>query len=154
MLSAEIYLKRIWLLFVAMADDSVYGASSAEQYLQRIWSLLAQSNTGILYAPAIPTQTDINTTSHILELADVGVILASQHSSATTITIPLNSSVAIPVGTVIGVEQHGTGSLSISPAAGVVLNSLNGNTTLSGQWAAAALRKISTDEWLLVGALI
>lgn len=69
-------------------------------------------------------------------------------------TIPANSSVAFPVGACIYVGSRDTATLSISPAGGVTLTSVNasGNSdqdvTAGGM---AALVKVATNEWLISG---
>jgi hypothetical protein len=43
--------------------------------------------------------------------------------------------------------------VSISPTAGVTLESKAGERKISGQFGSVALKKIGTDEWVLVGSL-
>jgi len=69
-------------------------------------------------------------------------------------TVPPNTTFPAPVGTVVAFIQQSTGSLEFDPGAGVTLNSKNNNRKLAGQWSSAALQKISTNEWVLVGDLI
>jgi hypothetical protein len=72
-------------------------------------------------------------------------------SSAVTITIPLNSSVAFPVKSRIDIFQAGSGQITISPTSGVTLNSKSSRRKIFGQYSAATLIKVGTDEWILIG---
>jgi hypothetical protein len=73
------------------------------------------------------------------------------------IDIPLNSSVAFPVGTQINIVQSGSGQT-------IIRDSVNGGTSgvtvratpgkrLRATWSVATLLKRSTNEWLLMGDL-
>lgn len=75
------------------------------------------------------------------------------NSSPVLVTVPLNSSVAFPIGTQIDYVQEGSGLVTISPAVGVTINSYLGYLTLMGQNTGATLIKTGTDTWDLVGQL-
>lgn len=100
---------------------------------------------------AINAQTG---TSYTLVLADAGKLVTLSNSSAITLTVPTNASVAYPVGTVIAVAQLGAGLVSIAGASGVTINGVTpGDDDLTGQWATASLTKLATDTWLLSGGI-
>jgi hypothetical protein len=99
------------------------------------------------------TPSNAQTGDYTLVLADKGKVLRINSSSNRTVTIPLNSSVAFPVDTEIAILRYGTGTVSISPTAGVTLESKAGERKISGQYASVAIKKIGTDEWVLVGSL-
>jgi hypothetical protein len=90
-------------------------------------------------------------TSYTLALADAGKMEAFTSSSAVTITIPLNSSVTFPVKTRIDILQAGSGQITISPTSGVTLNSKSNRRKIFGQFSAATLIKVGTNEWTLIG---
>lgn len=93
-------------------------------------------------------------TNYTLVLSDAGKTVEQSNSSANTITIPANASVAYPVGADVAVVQTGTGVLSIATAAtGVVVNSRGGLTDSAGQYAVLWLYKQATDTWILTGDL-
>ena len=79
------------------------------------------------------------------------------NGSANTLTIPLNSSVAYPVGAQINVLQTGTGATTIVVTAGVTLNctpQVSSNAAkLRAQWSSVTLIKRATDTWVAVGDL-
>ena len=99
-----------------------------------------------------PSTNEQAATSYTLDVSDEGKIVASLSASPTTFQVGATLSALLPVGAVIGVEQHGTGALSVE-GVGQTVYSLDGSLTLAGQWACAALRKIAADTWVLAGAL-
>jgi hypothetical protein len=70
------------------------------------------------------------------------------------LTIPLNSSIAFPIGTKIDVTQYGAGATTITATGGVTIRSFTSFLKLAGQYAACTLVKIGTDEWYCYGNLI
>ncbi len=92
--------------------------------------------------------------SYILALTDINKVVEMSVASANTLTIPPNSSVAFPIGTVIEVLQYGVGQTTLTPGAGVTIRSEGSKLKTTAQYAQAALRKIDTDEWIAAGSLI
>jgi hypothetical protein len=86
-------------------------------------------------------------------LADADTFIRFTSSSAVTFTIPPNSSVAFPTGTVIEMAQAGAGALSVAAGAGVTINSRSSDLTLAGQYAVAFVKKVDTDTWIMNGDL-
>lgn len=113
-------------------------------------------STNDLYQPngKLTGQTATASSSYTLALTDAGKIIEITNSSANTITVPLNSSAAFPLNTVITLVSGGTGQTTISPAVGVTINSYGSKRKLSGQWSMATLIKKSTDTWWLAGDLM
>lgn len=110
-------------------------------------------------AAAVPVLLNSQTGgSYTLVLSDAGKVVEGNNASANTVTIPLNSSVAFPIGTQLTVLQAGTGQTTINVASGVTLNAgLQGTTNtakLRAQWSAAVLIKRSTDTWVASGDLV
>jgi hypothetical protein len=73
-------------------------------------------------------------------------------SSGGTLTVPLNSSVAFPIGTAIDILQTGSSQVTIAPASGVTINATPG-LKLRTQWSSATLIKRSENTWLAMGDL-
>lgn len=114
-------------------------------------------STGWVGFTANPGYRPINAqtgTTYTLVLADAGKMVTCSNASAVTLTVPLNSSVAFPVGVEIDLVQTGVGKLTVAAAGGVTINSINSVYGMAGQYAGATLKKIATDTWLLVGALV
>jgi hypothetical protein len=76
----------------------------------------------------------------------------STSASAVNVTVPPNSSVAFPVGTVIELCQYGAGQITIVAGAGVTLRTASSLTTRV-QYSGASLRKRATNEWVVGGDL-
>lgn len=118
----------------------------------------ARTNLGVeigedvaAHTPSINAQTG---TSYTGVLSDEGKVVTMDNSSANTFTIPANSSVAYPTGTIINVIQKGSGTTTISGDTGVTVNGVSaGSGDISDQYAAAALLKVGTDEWIASGAI-
>jgi hypothetical protein len=99
----------------------------------------------------VPVST--KTGSYTLALSDAGAFIEINNSSATTITVPLESSVNFLIGTVIIVTRSGTGAMSVVGNSGVQINATPG-VNLRAQWSSATLIKRSSDSWILTGDLI
>jgi hypothetical protein len=113
------------------------------------------NGSGVSGNPTIESKaTTINTktASYTLVLADAGKAIEMNVSSANTLTIPPNSSVAFPVGTFINLAQIGSGNTTITPDVGVTISSRNG-LKLGGQYALATCYKRGTDVWICGGDL-
>lgn len=117
-------------------------------------SIQTQLDARALLSPLTNAQTG---TSYTLVLSDAGKYIEMNNASANVLTVPLNSSVAFPVGAEITVIQTGAGATTITPTAGVTVNyySLTGAATriIKSQWSAATLIKRATDSWVLIGNL-
>jgi len=97
--------------------------------------------------------------NYTLVLTDAGKYIANT-SSGTTVTVPPNSSVAFPVGTVVTiVNQNGAGNMFIAQGVGVTITlagtSTTGTRTLAGGaglYSVATLLKIATNDWVASGS--
>jgi hypothetical protein len=117
---------------------------------------IKEHQTAVLSTTRIPVRIVAKTASYTPVLADANKIIEVDSVSATTLTIPPNSSVAYDVGVVIGVYQHDVGTVSMAPGAGVTILSAiaqTGTRALSGRYSEGSLRKRDTDVWVLVGDL-
>jgi hypothetical protein len=92
-------------------------------------------------------------TTYTLVLTDVGKLITLSNGSSIAVTIPLNSSVAFPVGTQIDCVQIGAGKVTFS-GSGVTINSKGSNKSINGQYVGCSLIKTATDTWLILGDLI
>lgn len=130
-------------------DGDVYYNSVTQRLRVRAggaWVELAAAPTAV----APNTQTG---TTYTLVLADAGKAVEMNNALSNTLTVPPNSSVPFPVGTITEVMQLGAGPTTIAAGAGVTIRSRDTDLILSGQYATASLRKRATDEWVLAGDL-
>lgn len=90
------------------------------------------------------------TSSYVLILTDKDTKLVEMNSgSGNNLTVPLNSSVAFPVGTQIAIVQYGAGLTTVVASGGVTIHASSGVLTSPGQYCPMILEKIATDEWYL-----
>jgi hypothetical protein len=103
----------------------------------------------------VPSRTPIisKTASYTLTAeSERDSLIEVNSGSATTITIPLNSAVAYPVGTTLDILQTGAGQVTIAGDSGVTVNSTPG-LKLRTQWSSCTLFKRATDSWVVFGDL-
>jgi len=113
-----------------MAVTIIGGAASASSLLT------TNAQTGTTYTLVL---TDANNT--MVELSN---------AAAIALTVPLNSSVAWPVGSQINLLQTGAGQVTVAGASGVTVNATPG-LKLRAQYSGATLIKRGSDSWVLVG---
>jgi hypothetical protein len=97
-------------------------------------------------------ETSAQIASYTLVLADDGKVVELLNASPVTLTVPLNSTVAFPIGTQITILQTGAGQVTIQPTSGVTINA-NPGFKLRAQWTAGTLIKRATNTWVLLGDL-
>jgi hypothetical protein len=95
--------------------------------------------------------TNRQTASYTLALTDINDLVEMNVATANNLTVPLNSSVAFPIGTKIDIVQYGAGQTTVVATGGVTVRSAGGALKIVGQYSAATLVKIGTDEWYLIG---
>jgi hypothetical protein len=121
-------------------------------------TLTNKTATGLIYTQTLLTPS-FTTNAYTLVLGDQGdILLASNGSTAGTINIPTNASVAFPIGTQITIIQTGSGQLTIQAAS-------SGTTTVASTGASSTAPKLrainasatciktNTDTWYVVGDL-
>ncbi len=88
--------------------------------------------------------------THTLQASDAGKLLISR--DGTTIFLPTNASVPIPVGTRIDIANRKS-FLTVSPASGVTINSLAAAISFdAGNYQMGTIIKISADEWVFMSS--
>ena len=90
--------------------------------------------------------TDTKTGSHQLALEDSGKVLEFTNTALATVTVPNNSVVAFPVGTIIYICFVGSATLTLAPATGVTLSREGG----FGVNEEIYIRKRATNTWIVV----
>lgn len=97
--------------------------------------------------------TNTQTASYVLVLTDAGVMVEMNVASGNTLTVPPNSSVPFPVGTVIGWRQYGAGQITLTPGSGVTIRASGSKLKSAAQYSEGAFTKRATDEWVAAGDL-
>lgn len=143
-----------WKLFSSVEDEPTTTINFAQATYDTLVVGGIEYSDGLQSKQGVPSLTSINaqTASYTGVLTDRDKLVEINSSSATTFTIPLNSSVAYPVGTSFDVLQTGSGQVTIAGAAGVTVNSTPG-LKLRTQWSSATLFKRAEDTWVVFGDL-
>jgi hypothetical protein len=94
-------------------------------------------------------ETTERTSNHTLALSDAGMVIPMNSTSAATVTVPINTSVALPIGTVINVYNMSEEPVTIVGASGVTVR----NSGSLDQYGEVSLRKRATNEWVVAGNL-
>jgi hypothetical protein len=114
------------------------------------------SSGAVTLATSVATNAQTGTT-YTLALSDNGKLVTLANGSAIAVTIPLNSSVALPVGAVIIMAAYGAGAVTISGAGGVTVVS-NGATaatpTIRTTYSSVAAIQTTANNWLVIGDLL
>jgi hypothetical protein len=97
--------------------------------------------------------TSLQSASYTLLITDKDKLVEMSNASANNLTIPLNSSVAFPIGSQINILQTGIGQTTVVATGGVTLNGTPG-LKLRAQWSSATLIKRAENTWVLIGDLI
>lgn len=140
-------------LAVADGGTGASSASAARTNLGLVIGTDVQAYSLKLATIAANTVSSQTGTTYTAVLGDADTYIRFSNASSITFTIPPNSSVAFPVGTVIEMEQAGAGALSVAAGSGVTINSRGSDLTLAGQYSVAAIKKVATDTWTLTGDL-
>jgi hypothetical protein len=107
-------------------------------------AFLSTDNPGIVI--------NTRTANYTLVLSDAGKLVEMNVASANTLTVPPDSSVNFPIGTVIPGSQEGAGITTIT-ASGNTIHSRGEIKTTAGQYAEFSLRKRAANDWRLSGDL-
>lgn len=123
-------------------DPGALGETDGLPVLQLVFGLESQSIVTI----------EAFTADHTLAAANMGHYLRFSKASEVFLTIALNATAAIPVGSVVTINQAGNGTVTIDPVSGVVVNTPE---TLGSRKKASTLSlvKVDTDAWDLSGDL-
>jgi len=91
-------------------------------------------------------------TTYTLALTDFDKMVTLTNAAAITVTVPPNSTTALPIGARVLFYQGGAGQVTFAPGAGVTLRSSPG-LKIGYQYGVAEIMKLATDEWVVYGRL-
>ena len=92
---------------------------------------------------------NVSNTSYTLSSEDLGKLIAIEHASTITITVPTG----LGAGFNCSFLQKGAGSLDFSASNGVTLNNRQSYTKTAGQYAMATLIAYEANKFVLTGDL-
>lgn len=96
----------------------------------------------------VPISGSVGGSATLSSISAVGGVLLVTASGGVNITIPPNSSVAIPIGALLWIRKMGTGNVSIVGGTGVSINWVSGVFTITAQYGDAELHKVGIDTWV------
>jgi hypothetical protein len=111
--------------------------------------LTFQPSTGTLTlaGSVIDVRTEnLQTGSYTLVLADQGKVISINSASAATVTVPPESAVNFPIGTVVYIQRQGAGTVTLAQGVGVTLS----KTGLLYPFEELYIRKRAADNWITV----
>jgi hypothetical protein len=114
--------------------------------------VVGDGTIAVEFAPSTKL-TNSQSASYTTVLADKDKIVEMNVGSANNLTVPPNSSVAYPVGSIINIVQTNSGQTTVVAGAGVTVNATPG-LKLRAQWSSASLIKRAENTWVLVGDLV
>jgi hypothetical protein len=130
-------------------SESILGSLTVSGSLTVTGSFVATSGS------VTPLLFNRQTTNYTISLSDQGRVIEMNVGSGNIVTVPSSSTVNFPIGTEIAIVQRGTGTTLFTTASiNVLIDSYSGSLTMKGQYAAASLLKVGTDEWYLFGRLL
>lgn len=100
--------------------------------------------------PLLLEETDVKTSNYTLQFEDGGKVVALNASTVITLTVPNNSSVDFPVGTVVNLYNLGSDVVEVEGEGGVTVINSGSLEPLSE----VSLRKRNTNEWVVAGVLV
>lgn len=132
---------------VTLTDNAIIKANGTSGSIQNTGIIIDDDNN----VSGAGVQANIQTgTTYSLVLGDAGKLVTLNNDAPITVTVPANSSVAFPVGTVIDLLQLGMGQVSVEITTDT-LNSIDSMRKIEGQYSAASLIKTGSTEWVLIG---
>jgi len=144
---------------IQQADENVLGGiKAAVKSVTDTVEAKIDTASGKLFVPTYPVISNLSTINAITAnyttiLEDAGVILSSTNTTNKTVTVPINASVAYPIGTKIFIQRSGTGTVAIVGASGVTVNRQANLANTMFQHGLVVLLKLGTNEWTLLGDL-
>lgn len=125
---------------------------------EAVYTVIAGTGTEVSQADGNVTVSatqmpQVSAANVTLALTDAGKHFYATATSPTTLTIPVNSSVAFGTGTVISIINQGTGNITVDKGSATLY--LAGNATSDSRtvtsYGMATLIKVATDTWFING---
>ena len=90
--------------------------------------------------------------SYTLALTDQGKVVTMNVAGANNLTVPLNATVAFPIGATLLVRQIGVGITTVVAAGGVTIQKkASASSAIAERYGQIVLHKIATDTWHTTG---
>lgn len=142
---------------VTLVDaDEITGGDSASSFsLIRVTALNVYNyikvKTDLIYQTLLQTfATTLTALPDTITAAQAGSWLRINVAVPGNLTIPPNSSVAIPIGSEYKIRQSGAGAITLVAGVGVTLNAPSAILSTGSQYDTIILVKQATDSWLVI----
>lgn len=129
-----------------LKDRANHTGSQATSTVTGLDAALAKA----LYAPVITEDT----TARVLALTDGAAYIRHTNASASTVTIPPQSSVVWLADTEIHIRRAAAGNLTLTPGSGVTLNAPSGGTLVLTNGMSVTLKRVVADVWDVIGQTV
>ena len=136
--------------FASLGDARYYTQSAAnaifasQNYVNATFFTKVEAETS-RYVQEVP----VTDTAYTLQITDAGKVIHLSANSDTVLTIPTNTQVPFPIGTIINVYTSSASNMVVSATTGVVLRPFSNNKfKLFEQYTEISLRKRATNEWV------
>lgn len=121
--------------------------------VERAGNVGAQGTQGVqgatgTFGTAQSITSDVST-SYTLVITDAGKLITLDNANPIALNVPTFASVAFATGTRIDILQLGVGSVTVTPAVTVNVDSPAGVLASSVQYTRGLLQKIATNDWVL-----
>ena len=146
-----------WRTFVESSDFASIGDGRYFTRTEASTLFLTQAAAATTYLTQTEADTrlylqeNLKTASHTLELLDVNRVVAMNNTTPATVTVPFNTTVNFPTGSVVNIYRANTGDVTIAAATGVTIRN---SGKLYEQYTEVSLRKRGTNEWVASGNII
>lgn len=142
-------LQALGKLAARLATAFARGNHTGEQAISTVTGLQAALDKA-LYAPVITEST----TARVLALTDGAAYIRHTNASASTVTVPPQSSVTWLADTEIHIRRAAAGNLTLTPGSGVTLNAPSGGTLVMTNAMSVTLKRVASDVWDVVGQTV
>lgn len=136
---------------VSVLDElDANGIAKVYGYSGSAWALPESGGGGSAFSPVVTEST----TARLLALTDAGTYIRHTNASASTVTIPPQSSVTWLDDTEIHIRRAAAGDLTLTPGSGVTLNPPSGGTLVMTDRMSVTLKRVAADVWDVIGQTV
>lgn len=137
-------------------DDTLPGVTKSGMLIAHNGIIKASNVISGLFE-AVGSNSNVNAqtgTTYTLTNDDYARTITATNASAIALTVPLNATLAVPIGFTTEIIQGGAGQVTLTPESGsVVINSKYGKLVTKDLYSKVTLTKTGTNTWYAFGDL-
>jgi len=137
--------------FIAYGSDNLRDIGSATNRIRNVYV-----GSDVIVDGSFRLNNPINTqtgTTYTPVLTDAERYIQLNNAGAITLTVPSDTTTALPIGTTITFEQTGAGTVTFTADSGVTINSRGAVVATAGQFSVASIIKTAANTFTLTGDL-